>query len=123
MPVPRRLLLLVLGGSALVAVVRRWRPFPAVVAGDSMVPTLVAGSFVIATERGPVRQGTVVVVARGELEAVKRVASVDGDSITVLGDNPAASTDSREFGPVPIDTVRGVVRAVYWPPRRAGLVT
>ena len=35
----------------------------------------------------------------------------------VLGDNLDGSTDSRAFGPVPAEAVRGVVRAVYWPPR------
>ncbi|MEX2458220.1 MAG: S26 family signal peptidase [Actinomycetota bacterium] len=119
----RRLTLLALGSLAFVAFLRRWRPFPAVVAGESMVPTLAPGSFVVATERGPVRPGAVVVVARGELEAVKRVASVEDGLVTVLGDNPEHSTDSREFGPVPAEAVRGVVRAVYWPPRRAGLVS
>ena len=81
-----------------------------------MLPTIEPGSFLIATERGAVRPGAVVVVSRGELEAVKRVDSVDGELITVVGDNAGASTDSREFGPVPVGSVRGVVRAVYWPP-------
>jgi nickel-type superoxide dismutase maturation protease len=96
---------------------RRYRPFPAVVAGESMLPTLAPGSLLLATERGRVHPGAVVVVARGELEAVKRVASVEDGHVTVLGDNPDHSTDSRDFGPLPAGAVRGVVRAVYWPPR------
>ncbi len=31
---------------------------------------------------------------------VKRVAHIDGDLVTVLGDNASLSTDSRTFGPV-----------------------
>jgi phage repressor protein C with HTH and peptisase S24 domain len=88
-----------------------------VVAGESMLPAIEPGSFLVATERGGIRPGAVVVVSRGELEAVKRVTAVDGELITVHGDNAGASTDSREFGPVSPDAVRGVVRFVYWPPR------
>ncbi len=36
----------------------------------------------------------------------------------VLGDNRAASSDGRDFGPVPGDAFVGRVRFAYWPPRR-----
>jgi signal peptidase I len=36
----------------------------------------------------------------------------------VLGDHRAASTDGRDFGPVPADALTGRVRLAYWPPRR-----
>jgi signal peptidase I len=36
----------------------------------------------------------------------------------VLGDHRAASTDGRDFGPVPADALTGHVRFAYWPPRR-----
>jgi signal peptidase I len=36
----------------------------------------------------------------------------------VLGDHRAASTDGRDFGPVPADALLGLVRFAYWPPRR-----
>jgi signal peptidase I len=36
----------------------------------------------------------------------------------VLGDHRAASTDSRDFGPVGADALVGRVRFAYWPPRR-----
>jgi signal peptidase I len=35
----------------------------------------------------------------------------------VLGDHRAASTDGRDFGPVPADALVGRVRFAYWPPR------
>lgn len=45
------------------------------------------------------------------------------DEYVVLGDNRAASTDSRDFGPVRASQIEGVVWLRYWPPERAGLVT
>jgi signal peptidase I len=45
------------------------------------------------------------------------------DEYVVLGDNRAASTDSRDFGPVHASQIEGVAWLRYWPPERAGLVT
>ena len=36
----------------------------------------------------------------------------------VLGDHRAASTDGRDFGPVPAEALAGRVRFAYWPPHR-----
>ena len=36
----------------------------------------------------------------------------------VLGDHRAASTDSRDFGPIGADAILGRVAFAYWPPRR-----
>jgi signal peptidase I len=41
-----------------------------------------------------------------------------GDQYLVLGDNRAASTDGRDFGPVPARALTARVRFAYWPPRR-----
>jgi len=41
-----------------------------------------------------------------------------GDQYLVLGDHRAASTDGRDFGPVPAAALTGRVRFAYWPPRR-----
>ena len=38
----------------------------------------------------------------------------------VLGDNRAASTDSRDFGPVAARAILGTAVLRYWPLRRAG---
>ena len=38
------------------------------------------------------------------------------EAIFVLGDNSPESLDSREFGPVPLDSVLGLPAAVVWPP-------
>ncbi len=40
----------------------------------------------------------------------------------VLGDNRLRSSDSREFGQVPIELVRGQVRVRLWPPERIGAI-
>ncbi|MBV8198925.1 MAG: signal peptidase I [Candidatus Eremiobacteraeota bacterium] len=41
-------------------------------------------------------------------------------SVYVLGDNRAASEDSRTFGPVPDDRLMGRAVAGIWPPRMLG---
>jgi type IV secretory pathway protease TraF len=50
------------------------------------------------------------------------VTAVGGEGVTVVGDNPAASTDSRTFGPVPPKLVRGRVVYRYWPEGRRGRI-
>ncbi len=40
---------------------------------------------------------------------------VANDECFVLGDNRAHSTDSREYGPVPLSTIRGVAKLRIWP--------
>jgi signal peptidase I len=42
------------------------------------------------------------------------------DQFYLLGDNRAASCDSRVFGPVDRDLITGKVFARYWPPSRIG---
>ncbi len=96
------------------------------VRGRSMAPALVPGDrLIVARRRGWPRAGEVVVVADprdARRELIKRVASVEPDGVVLLGDNPAHSTDGRDFGTVPAAAVewRAVVR--YWPPSRAGRV-
>lgn len=36
-------------------------------------------------------------------------------SLWLMGDNRTGSTDSRTFGPVPVDSVQGHAFATYWP--------
>ncbi len=45
----------------------------------------------------------------------------DGEWL-LLGDDPHASTDSREFGPVSRDAIHARAWLVYWPPKRMRLV-
>jgi nickel-type superoxide dismutase maturation protease len=109
----------------------RWRPFRVAVEGASMSPTLEPGEHLVAVRAGAVRGDSLVVVehpTRPGYEVVKRVAAVPGGraghrilgpgEYWVTGDNPIASTDSRTFGPIGEDAVRGRVVLRYWPIRR-----
>jgi inner membrane protease subunit 1 len=109
------------------------RPFRVAVTGPSMEPELLAGDYLVAV-RARVRRGSLVVVehpGRHGFEMVKRVTAVAGDSVDsitltpghvwIQGDNPSASSDSRSFGPVGPQAIKGVVRLRYWPPARARL--
>ena len=94
------------------------------VEGDSMRPALEPGDRVLALRtrgRYRVRPGQLVVVRDPRQPArllVKRAAAAGTDGVVVLGDNPAASTDSRAFGPVA--QVWGRVIYRYAPAERAG---
>ncbi len=80
------------------------------VVGFSMVPVLLPGTLVWA--RGVfwrLKRGNIVIVLHEGREKIKRIAEVDGQHVYVLGDNPARSTDSREFGWLPRSQVIGKV--------------
>jgi signal peptidase I len=49
-----------------------------------------------------------------------REITVPDGHVYMLGDNRAASADSREWGPVPEDSIVGRVVARYWPPSQWG---
>ena len=79
-----------------------------------MRPTLAPGDRVVVVRARRLRRGDLVALRDPrdrDRTIVKRVVEVDGDEVTVLGDNPARSTDSRVFGPVHRNRVRG--RAIY----------
>lgn len=93
--------------------------------GDSMTPTYQHGDQLLVLRRGfrrRVRIGAVVVclpppgvvIVEGDAAArsqlmVKRVADLPEGQVYVLGDAPRRSMDSRVFGPLAPDLVRGVV--------------
>jgi len=91
-----------------------------------MRPTFVPGDWLIADRRAyrsqPPRPGELVLAAdprEPSRTLLKRVAHVAPGGATWLeGDNPAASTDSRHFGAVPREALRGRIRLRYWPLRR-----
>jgi nickel-type superoxide dismutase maturation protease len=77
------------------------------VVGASMAPGLLPGDRLLMRRLGSrsrLEVGAIVGFEdpRPERETllIKRVASIDGDVVMVLGDNPRASTDSRIFGPI-----------------------
>ena len=48
---------------------------------------------------------------------------VPEDTLFVLGDNRNNSSDSHNWGPVPMDLVIGKALFVYWPPEQWGLIS
>lgn len=91
-----------------------------------MLPLLPHGALVVAvpvTAATTLRVGDVVAARRPdrlEVELVKRVERIAGDAYFLVGDNPAESTDSRDFGAVTRRHITALVRWRYWPlpPRR-----
>lgn len=93
------------------------------VSGDSMRPNLLDGDRLMVVRNRRARVGAVVVVDDERVAGrvlVKRVAAVGPEGVTVLGDDPGSSTDSRHFGPVARISGRAVYR--YHPAGRAGRV-
>jgi nickel-type superoxide dismutase maturation protease len=93
-----------------------------------MEPTLRDGDWLLVRRLlRPPRPGEIVVAAdprEPERLLVKRVRSVAADGVTVQGDHadPAESTDSRQFGPIPRSAVVGRPVLRYAPLGRIGLV-
>ena len=111
-----------LGVLAVVAA-RRWLDVIEV-RGSSMSPTLLPGDRLVAVRARP-RAGSVVLATDPRdtrRELIKRVARIGPSGIELRGDNPAASTDARTFGTVPLDVVewRAILR--YWPAGRIGRI-
>jgi phage repressor protein C with HTH and peptisase S24 domain len=82
------------------------------VQGDSMALTLHEGQLVIGRQTRELKSGDVVIVSHDGLEKIKRIEKQQGDLIYLLGDNAAASTDSRSFGWV---QAKHIVAKVVWP--------
>jgi nickel-type superoxide dismutase maturation protease len=87
-----------------------------------MAPRLRSGALVVARpvdHLTPLRVGDVVVARRPDrpqVEMIKRIQAIDGQgAIFLVGDNPSASTDSRQFGAVSREHIVARVRWRYWP--------
>jgi nickel-type superoxide dismutase maturation protease len=95
------------------------------VTGDSMRPTLLPGDRVVVRRTGRPLPGHVVALRDPRDDnriLVKRLATITDDGMITIGDNPPASTDSRQFGPVPLSRVIGVAVYRYAPPGQSGRV-
>ncbi len=99
------------------------------VRGGSMAPALLPGDRLLVESRSYLgrspRAGEIVLAAdprQGDRELIKRVAAVDevAAAVDLRGDAPDESTDSREFGAVPLADIRWRAAFRYWPPERAG---
>lgn len=121
-------LFLALGMAAGITLGRRWLDVVEV-RGGSMAPSLLPGDRLLVESRSyqgrAPRPGEVVLAAdprRADREIIKRVASINdaASSAMLRGDAPESSTDSREFGAVPLEAIRWRAVFRYWPPQRAG---
>jgi signal peptidase I len=133
--------------------------------GDSMVPTLLSGEYVVVNrlsyKLGNPQQGDIIVFhfpRDPKEEYIKRIIGLPGDDVEilngsvyingqpldenyldmtmnytgkwrvpegqlfVLGDNRNNSSDSHDWGTVPMDYVVGKAVLVYWPPPDWGLL-
>lgn len=82
--------------------------------GHSMEPTLSNAQYVWVKRTSEVDVGDIVLSRhpiQKNLNIIKRVTDVHPDGLTLIGDNPSESTDSRSFGRVPRIHLVGVVTA------------
>lgn len=79
------------------------------VEGLSMAPTYHHGSIVVGWRLRKPKVGDVVIVKHHRLELIKRVDQLKNNQLFLLGDNPEESTDSRQFGWLPLSSVLAVV--------------
>ena len=100
--------------------------FRVAVTGPSMEPTVREGDWLLVRRLGRRPRVGELVVAADPREPtrllVKRVAAVSGDAVTVVGDHPTASTDSRAFGSISAAAILGSPVFRYAPLERVGLV-
>lgn len=127
----RRPLVVLLGAAVGVAAgvaASRWLDVVEV-QGGSMAPALLPGDRLLVESRSYLgrapRAGEIVLAAdprQGDRELIKRVATVDdvAAAVELRGDAPDESTDSREFGAVPLSAIQWRAAFRYWPPDRAG---
>jgi nickel-type superoxide dismutase maturation protease len=109
------------------AIVAAWwaaRHFERVaVTGTSMEPALLPGDRLLVRKWATVHPGDIVTAPdprQAGRTVLTRAGSVGAGKVWLLGDNPEHSTDSRHFGPVPMNSVEGKVVYRYAPPARAG---
>jgi len=91
-----------------------------------MEPTFREGDWLLARRTsGTPGVGDVVIASDPREPArllVKRVRSVTGDQVAIEGDHHDASTDSRDYGPIPAGSIIGQPLLRYAPLRRFGPV-
>jgi phage repressor protein C with HTH and peptisase S24 domain len=79
-----------------------------------MSPTLPPGRLVVFVVGRPKIDGVVMLQHEGR-EKIKRLALARAGRIYVTGDNPPMSTDSRDFGWLPAETI---IAKLLWPRRK-----
>jgi phage repressor protein C with HTH and peptisase S24 domain len=83
------------------------------IVGSSMLPKLRDGRVLVASGWfGRLRPHDLVIISHEGREKIKRIRHIDNQKLYVVGDNEAASTDSRDFGWLPLEAVSA---KVIWP--------
>ena len=83
------------------------------ISGHSMMPVLPPGTLVFGLKWfRNIKPGDVVIFLHEGKEKIKRVSELEENRVYLLGDHEEASTDSRQFGWLDIDTV---IAKVIWP--------
>ena len=80
--------------------------------GPSMEPTLSQGDFVLIRKISQIKRlklDDLILFEQDNTLMIKRVSRIEENNFFVLGDNPDHSTDSRQFGLILFDQVRGKV--------------
>lgn len=85
------------------------------VLGNSMVPTLSTGDFLLVRQTRTLKIGDLVVIVQGENNLIKRVVDENRNQVWLSGDNLRESNDSRNFGWVDKNQIIGKVILRYWP--------
>lgn len=74
-----------------------------------MESALKAGSLVLVWKTSKIKKGDIIAFRHNGKILIKRVIEVAGRRLTVLGDNPTDSLDSRDFGSIDLADIIGKV--------------
>lgn len=74
-----------------------------------MEPALFEGDVVVGRNHKKPKVGDIVVARHNGREIIKRVTKLTAEACYLQGDNKHASTDSRQFGAVPLTNIKAVV--------------
>lgn len=90
-----------------------------VVEGESMQPAIADGSIVVFNRLEKTYEADDIVIAQADgQQIIKRIQSIDEEEVFLIGDNREESLDSRSFGTVNMEAIRGRVICVIQFPGR-----
>ena len=83
------------------------------IVGQSMLPTLPENKLVLATSfYRSINKRDLVIFKHQGIDKIKRVEDICGSEFYAVGDNRPSSSDSRNFGWLPLDVIKA---KVIWP--------